>query len=235
MDIEATRKAMGLSRKQLAEKAGVTESAVWSVEHGKNPRGGEEVRQAVLAVLDPLSSSSETPASEPVGQPSTGAKPTYASRGGKRLAAPEPRADWKYSYEWDGMTSGDPCKVNGEPGTAKFIEHVVTEKGATHCTVIMDGKWRSFAPDRVHATQRRKRRGPGDGTNGVTDWTVEVLTVAGETHSLTFATYHDARVQGRVEVEHGGKVKIINYHGTVVEVMPFGWAPTVGEPAVVTS
>lgn len=231
MDVEATRKAMGLSRKELAVKAGVTESAVWSVEHGKNPRGGEDVRQAVYQVLDPVSMP-EQPLSPPESPPSTGGKPTYHSRGGKKLAPPEPRTDWKYTYEWDGLSSGDPCKVDGEPGAARFMEHVVTEKGATHITVLMSGKWRSFAPDRVHATQRRKRRGPGDGTNGSTDWTVEVTSLAGEVHTLSFATYADAREQGKIEVNHGGKLVIKNYHGTVIEAMPFGWVPTVQEEMV---
>jgi transcriptional regulator with XRE-family HTH domain len=98
MDVEATRKAAGLSRKQLAEKAGVTESAVWSVEHGKNPRGGEEIRQKVLAALDPLATpvepqvdapvdTSEKPVRQLDGQPSGG-------RGNKRIVPPDPRPDW---------------------------------------------------------------------------------------------------------------------------------------------
>lgn len=225
MDVEATRKAMGLSRKQLAEKAGVTESTVWSVEHGKNPRGGEAARQAVLQALDPLAgpaeSSPETRKPATVGQPSS-------HRGGKKLAPPEPRADWTYSYEWEGLRPGDSCTVAGEPGVAKFVDHVVTDKGSTHVTVFMSGKWRSFAPDRVSAARKRKRLGPGDGTNGVTDWKLEVTTPSDEVHSLTFATYHDARTQMlNHEVPNGGRCRVINHLGTVVEVAPKGWAVSV--------
>lgn len=236
MDVEATRKALGLSRKELATKAGVTESAVWSVEHGKNPRGGEEIRQAVLAALDPMAKPAETvldspPASSnaPAGQPS-------GSRGGKKVAQfPTERPDWTYRFEWNGLLPGDPCKVNGETGVAKFHQHVVTDGGHTHITVWLDGAWRSFDPDRVVPSSRTKKRGPGDGTNGSTDWILEVLSLAGQVHSLPFATYRDARDQMQQhEVPAGGKCKIKNYLGTVVEVAPKGWADTVSEPQEVT-
>jgi len=131
--------------------------------------------------------------------------------------------------------SVDACKVDGETSAAKFVHHVVTEKGNTHVTVFMNGKWRSFDPGRVHKAAKRKRRMPGEDLNKVTDWTVEVLTLAGETHTLKFASYADCREQARIEVEHGGKVKIINYHGTVVEVMPLGWTDVVGQPQEVTA
>lgn len=218
MDVEATRKAMKLSRKQLAEKAGVTESAVWSVEHGKNPHGGEAVRQKVLAALDPLTSSSEAPATPPAGQPST-------RRNGRKIAPLEERPDWHRRYEWLGMHNGDQCRVQGE-GTATFHEHVTTDAGNTHVTVFMDGAWRSFAPDRVTpATAPRKRRMPGEGLNGKTDWTLEVTTESGEVHESKWAHYVDARQQMlRHEVPNGGRCKIKNYLGTVVEAAPKGWA-----------
>jgi len=239
MDVEATRKAMKLSRKQLAQKAGVTESAVWSVEHGKNPHGGEEVRQKVLAALDPLAAGSdqvETPfsTSEPRAKVSTGQPP--GPRGGKKIAALEDRPDWTRRYEWLGMVNGDQCRVQGE-GTGTFFEHVTTDLGNTHVTVFLDGKWRFFAPDRVTpAVASRKRRGPGEGTNGKTDWTLEVTTPSGEVHTSTFAHYVDARTQMlRYEVPGGGKCKIRNYLGTVVEAAPKGWAADeVSAPKVVT-
>lgn len=237
MDVEATRKAMKLSRKQLAQKAGVTESAVWSVEHGKNPHGGEEVRQKVLAALDPTSQSEPSEDTPKPQAKSAGSFAPPSNRGGKKVVPFADRPDWHRRYEWLGMHNGDHCRVENE-GTGTFMEHVTTDSGNTHVTVWLDGRFRCFAPDRVTpATAPRKRRGPGDGTNGVTDWKLEVTTASGEVHTSTFAHYVDARTQMlKYEVPAGGKCKVINYLGTVVESAPVGWAEDeVKAPKVVTN
>jgi transcriptional regulator with XRE-family HTH domain len=219
MDVEATRKARGLSRKQLAVMAGVTESTVWSVEHGKNPRGGEADRQAVLKALDPSAQPAETGASTSEQHASQGARPTYASRGGKKLAASAPPADWVITYQWNGILNGDPCRVAGETGAWTFKEHVVTGTGATHCTVVGNGKWRSFAPDRIlPAVAKGKRKGPNEGGS---DWTLEVTTPEGAVHTSTWDSYASAREQAKTEVVHGGKCRVLNHLGTEVERM--GW------------
>lgn len=227
MDVEATRKARGLSRKQLAVMAGVTESTVWSVEHGKNPRGGEADRQAVLKALDPNAASSEPASNTPEQHPSTGGKVSVAGRGGKKLATSAPPADWVITYEWNGILNGDPCRVAGEPGAATFREHVVTGSGATHCTVTMNGKWRSFAPDRIQpAVAKSKRKGPNEGGS---DWTLEVTTPAGAVHTSKWDSYASAREQAKTEVAHGGKCRVLNQHGSCIEEMPSKWTQAVAE------
>jgi transcriptional regulator with XRE-family HTH domain len=49
--IEARRKALGLSREQLAQKLGTTRMQVWRVEAGKRPlRVGEELKSWAKAL-----------------------------------------------------------------------------------------------------------------------------------------------------------------------------------------
>lgn len=51
-DVEERRQALGLSRKRLAELAGVSESAIYVYEHGRQPRGGRATIERIEESLE---------------------------------------------------------------------------------------------------------------------------------------------------------------------------------------
>lgn len=229
-DIKARRKALGLSRQQLADLASTTPSGVWSVENGKNPRGGDAVRVRVVealerregGVIDSLTDVQRNITDRVVGKATRAAKTTAKIQ--EDFAAAHP--DWVVSYEWNGLQVNDAVTVAGAPGVFRFEKHVLnTRTGKEHVDVV-GGKGgrqqqRAFDASRVTATRKeRRKRGPGEDVDPKSKWTLKV----GE-HELSFATYEDAKHQADAHEipamdPERQILRIINPHGTVIFEYP---------------
>lgn len=80
---------------------------------------------------------------------------------GMGVTLAEARPDWTILDVWGDIMLGDPCRVQGESGTFRFVQHVTTAKGVTWVTVLgplgQHQQYRSFRPERVRAASRKRR------------------------------------------------------------------------------
>lgn len=116
--IRETRESLGLSRKELAEEAGVTIGALASVESGRGSRdknAEDKIRRALAMRI--------APATRTDGERS-------APRAFKHSAAvPKAREGFEYIEEWNGMTPGSRFTVIGEEGVFSFLRLVRNPQG----------------------------------------------------------------------------------------------------------
>lgn len=149
-EVRVRRVALGLSREQLAEHAGVTPGSLWSIENGKRTRGGTGPLLSVERSLRQLLAPVEKPASN--GGTST------PGRGRKRSEGRSRPAWWTVTTEWNGMRPGSRFVVTDLVGeTFVFVEHVHNTKSNCEWVTGYGGvpgprgtaTMRSFAVERV--------------------------------------------------------------------------------------
>lgn len=104
-----TREALGLSRKQVAELAGVTIGAVCSIEDGRTARD----KHAATKITEALKIASAPPDKADLGK-------IY------RLVQPA-KEDWVVSTDWNGLKPGERFTVVDVEGSFSFIRHVTTK------------------------------------------------------------------------------------------------------------
>lgn len=133
------REGLGLSRKEVADEAGVTISAVASVESGRGSRdkaAAERIRRCLERQLSPS-------------KQEEGARTPRAFSQGAALKAKD---DWEICLEWRGLSPESRFTVLDEEGVFVFIRHVTAPKGEwVDCFggTRHEKKFRAFRPERV--------------------------------------------------------------------------------------
>ena len=121
MDFEANRKALGMSRKEIADLAGVTVGAVASIEAGRGSRdkGAEDkIRAALELIISP-----ETKAD------SKSVPAAYREPNLSKYEAAHPT--WIIDYEFMGLTPGSRFTVEGADGVFRFVRVVTNDEGSS--------------------------------------------------------------------------------------------------------
>ena len=141
--IKEQRISLGLSRKELADEAGVTIGAVASLEAGRGSRDKDATAKIVAALKARII-------------PQTRAENDKATpRAFRNVAAiPSQRAGWEYLDEWNGMRPESRFTVVGEEGVFSFLRFVKTCNGKEWVDGIggergYPAAFRSFRPERV--------------------------------------------------------------------------------------
>lgn len=141
--IKQLRESLGISRQDLAAEAGVTVSAIASVERGGNSRdkGAEEKIRFVLSLK--------------IAPPARDDKDAPRVLTTKANGVPPTRVGWTYTEEWSGMKPGHRFTVTGEEGVFTFLRHTRNAKGSEWVDCIGNEpnyppKFRAFACERVH-------------------------------------------------------------------------------------
>jgi transcriptional regulator with XRE-family HTH domain len=130
-EMEALRKARGLSRADMAKAVNGTQGGVWSLENGRTCRdAGLEARiEAFLGAA------------------------VVVGREDLPVPVLPCREDWTATAPWGGIKPGDWINVIGVEGEYRFIRHIRTSRGATWVDVIggtrQHTRFRSFDPDLV--------------------------------------------------------------------------------------
>jgi transcriptional regulator with XRE-family HTH domain len=148
-NLKLKREALGLSRQELADLAGVKYSAVSTLEDGKRPHGGDETVTLVLQALAAAQDKRD-------GQGLTVMYAPATERGTARSPLPTPANGSVHSQTLDLINAGDYVVVDGEEGFFRFIRFVQHPSGSAWCDVYGGRSGyagtRSFRPERVHAT-----------------------------------------------------------------------------------
>jgi DNA-binding XRE family transcriptional regulator len=137
--IREQRQSLGLSRKQLAELAGISESAVWSVENGKLTRDKNAIEKvnAALRIASAPQDVNDLPKAY---------RPGAAQR-----VTPD---DWTVLTEWKGLVPGCKFTVVEIEGTFTFVRHVTNSVGDEWVDGYGGrsgyGSYRSFRAHLVH-------------------------------------------------------------------------------------
>lgn len=146
MDYAANRKALGMSRQEIADLAGVTVGAVASIEGGRGSRdkGAEDKIRTTLEQLI-------APSTKTDGERGTPA--AYREKNLQRYEALHPT--WIVEYEYMGLTPESRFTVEGEEGVFVFVRIVTNDHGSTWVDCYGGERncpehARSFPPERVN-------------------------------------------------------------------------------------
>lgn len=139
------RESLGLSRKELADEAGVTIGAIASLEAGRGSRDAEAEKKIRTAIALRIAPSTKT----------EGEKATpKALRSTALTHVPAVREGFEYILEWNGLKPESRFTVTGEEGVFTFIRFVRTPKGKEWVDGIGGQRgyppaFRSFRPEKV--------------------------------------------------------------------------------------
>lgn len=143
---EDRRKSLGMSRKDAADGAAVTQGAVWSIENMKVPRGGAAV---LKKYGDWLASVEEATDEEGRAKAKAG--------GGADILPTDERDGFVVEKEYGRLKVGDRFRVKDEEGVFRFRGHVRCEETGSEWVDGIGGQkgypsaFRSFRLDRVIA------------------------------------------------------------------------------------
>jgi len=119
MDYEVNRKALGMSRQEIADLAGVTVGAVASIEAGRGSRdkaAEEKIHKALDLLINP---NTKTDAGHTPG--------AFKERNLKLYEEAHPT--WTIAYEYMGLASQSRFTVQGEDGVFVFVRMVTNHNG----------------------------------------------------------------------------------------------------------
>jgi len=165
-EIAARRVALGYTRNDAGDLAGVKESAIRSIEQGKTPHGGQELVLRYMEWLEAVELRASKDSESPIlhfPAKAFGAEPVLDEDGvqvpgmwlmpdrgnGHRYAMQEPTIG-----ECAGWTPGRVFRVDGVPGTFRFqrlMVHATTGVSSVEAYggTSTNNSFRSFRPERI--------------------------------------------------------------------------------------